>query len=264
MSIRGVVVDAGIHPLNNATVTILETNQTLRVSPGGLFRFEGLRPDTYILTARATSYRAQTLSVTPETAKDELRFQLDVIPGAVTYNETARFHGNIQCALEVLILSPSCDSVLTIIPGAPSVFNTTSNALLPVEDGWRTVVVDVVFDPAAQPAMDGLRVTTLGSHNASSLGNYQQYGRFHDAKPFTFRIEPGQNYTDDTAGPVPSNTTVFRFEVLPQSIAWHAVCVPPGSATCFLGVGVGHDVSFDLYITTFYGKPAPTGFTLRK
>jgi hypothetical protein len=33
---------------------------------------------------------------------------------------------------------------------------------------------------------------------------------------------------------------------------------------CFLGVGAGKDVQFDLYMTVFYVQKAPDGFTVRK
>jgi hypothetical protein len=266
MNIHGVVVDEAVHPLN-ATVSILETGQSQPTGSGGAFRFDNLRPDVYFLTARADGFHSKTLSVTPEAAAaDSLRFVLEAMPTNVPYNTTVHFRGHIECALETLILSPSCDSLLT----DPSVhqhavFSTNSSTLLLVDNNWKTVVTDVVFDPGTQPALDGLRITVRGSHNVSSLGAYQQYGRFNASHPFTFRIEPGATYPDGTGGPVPENTTVFKFDVYPQSKEWHKVCeVPPVGSECFLGVGAGKDVQFDLYMTVFYVQKAPDGFTVRK
>ncbi|MEA3203615.1 MAG: CarboxypepD reg-like domain [Thermoplasmata archaeon] len=264
MAIHGVVVDEALHPLG-ATVTILETNASQATGAGGAFRFDDLRPDVYFLTARSTGFRAQTLSVTPEAAQQPLRFQLAANPSDAPYNTTIHFRGRVECALEALIISPSCDSVITDPKalGHPELgrFNTTNSVVVDVEDGWRTVVGTLVFDPSGQPGLDGLRVTVQGTHNQSALGTYQQYGRFDGQDSFAFRLEPGATYADTTAGPVPQNTTAFKFEVYPQSHLWHVVCVPPGEGgTCFLGLGAGLDVGFDLYVTTFYGQPAPDGF----
>jgi hypothetical protein len=267
MSIRGVVVDPAFHPLSS-TVTILETNTSQATGAGGAFRFDNLRPDVYFLTARSEGFRPRTLSVTPEASKKAVVFQLEANPSDAAYNETIHFKGTLECALEALILSPSCDTLITDPKGLnrPDLaqFNSTSTVVVDVQDNWKTVVTDVVFDGSTQPLLDGLRVTVQGTHNQSALGTYQQYGRFNGPHPFTFRLEPGASYDEGTGGPVPQNTTAFRFNVYPQSLLWHATpCLPVPVPTCFLGVGFGVDVQFDLYITTFYGKPAPDGFTLR-
>jgi hypothetical protein len=264
MTIRGVVVDAALHPLQ-ANVTILETGAVRETGAGGAFRFEDLRPDVYFLTARSAGFRAQTLSVTPEAARQEVRFQLEATPPQGPYNQTHHLRGAFECALEVLILSPSCDSLITDEHGLghPELgrFNDTSALTVDVQDGWRTIVGDLVFDGSSQPLLDGLRVTVKGSHNQTGLGTYEQYGRFDGRGSFTFRVEPGATYPDGTAGEVPQNTTSFKFNVYPHSHAWHTLCVAGGP--CFLGVGAGLNVEFDLFVTVFYGAPAPEGFTMR-
>ncbi|MCA1811587.1 MAG: hypothetical protein LC623_06200, partial [Halobacteriales archaeon] len=140
-------------------------------------------------------------------------------------------------------------------------FNNTSVISVDVQDGWKTIVGDLVFN-TTQPLLDGLRVTVQGSHNQTGLGTYEQYGRFEGQHSFTFRVEPGASYPDGTAGEVPQNTTSFRFNVYPHSHAWHTACI--AGVACFLGVGAGLNVEFDLFVTVFYGAPAPEGFTLQQ
>jgi len=266
MDIHGVVVDERLQPLR-ANVTLAELNQTVVTSSTGTFQFTNLVAGTYFVRAAAPEYRTKVLTVDPQTASQQMRFQLDPLPTNVPYNESVRFHGHIQCALEAAIITPSCDTlVLFAEDGAKlpetHLFNDTFETSLPVSDNWKTVVADVVFDPSQQPALDGLRVTVRGTYDQKQLDTYQQYGRFNASAPFAFRLEPGQTYPEGQSA-VPANTTMFVFDVYPQSQAWHATCQPPlpeDPSHCLLGVGAGVDVDFTLVLTTFYVAPAPTGF----
>lgn len=265
MTIRGLVTDKALRPIPTARVEIAENGRTQNVTASGTFEFAGLVPAIYFLTATAPEHGNQTLSAkaTPGTAT--LEFVLERLPSNAPYHDDpVHFRGHIQCALEVLIITPSCDTVLTAEPvGQEPVLNGTFSALLPVGAGWKTVVVDVVFDPADQPGFDGLRVTTRGSYDPHQLGTYEKYGQFIGADDFTFRLEPDQSYEEGDK-PVPSNTTMFQLDTYPHSHGWHTVCDPRPDGDCFLGAGAGIDVAFDLYMTVFYGEPAPAEWTLAK
>ena len=259
MTIRGVVMDRAMHPLTNATVHIQELDRTQPVSASGTFLFEGLVPMPYLLVASAPEFRPFSLTVTPTEAKETIKFELEALPTNVPYHdEPVHFHGHIQCALEVLIITPACDTILTAEPlSQDPVLNGTFSTQLPVGLNWKTVVVDVVFDPAKQPGTDGLRTTVRGTFDSHQLGTYVDYAQFIGAEPFQFRIEPGAAYEGgDNA--VPSNTTQFQFDTYPQSKGWHTVCTP----FCTLGVGAGLDVEFDLYMTVFYVEPAPESWSI--
>jgi len=174
--------------------------------------------------------------------------------------EVSAFKGILQCAAEYVIISPSCDTIVTFA-GGPGVFTDTSSFDLGVRRNWSAVVVDVKFDPGASPGLDGLRLVVRGVDDPNKLDSYQQFGRFTDAKPFTAILQPGATY-DEGVGRVPANTTAFRFEVYPQSFGWHTVCDPAVTHDCFLGVGAGLDVKFDLYVSVFYNQPVPEGYSL--
>ncbi|MEA3143582.1 MAG: Carboxypeptidase regulatory-like domain [Thermoplasmata archaeon] len=257
-AIHGVVVDEAVRPLA-ANVTLVERDET-QVTVGGSFRFDRLAAGIYTLKVRAPGYVPQNLVVSTE-GDDAVRIQMAALRGARAYNTTMHFHGHIECAMEALIITPSCDTLLADPRvGGPSLFKANFSALLPLDPSWRTVVADVAFDPASAPLLDGLHVTVRGSHNSSALAEYEQYGRFSGAQPFQFRVEPGMSYPDGTSA-VPENTTLFKMDVYPQGMGYHAACVPPGEGgTCFLGVGAGQDFEFDLYLTVFYVDPAPAGF----
>lgn len=259
MTIEGVVVDAAIQPLAGATVTILELNATQLTGPTGTFRFEDLPVRSYFLTANAPEHMAKTLSV--DSSGATLRFQLDAMPTERAFNVTIPFKGHIQCALEVIIISPSCDSLITYV-GQDPVFEQDFTANLPVGRNWKTVVGDLQFDASAYPLLDGLRVVARGTLNQSDTGTYEQYGRFFGSEPFTFRLEPNGTYPEGVT-PVPAQASLFQFDTYPHSHGWHALCAPPGSETCFLGAGAGLDISFDLFLTVFYVEAAPEGWSFR-
>ena len=265
MAIRGLVTDAALRPIPTARVEVMELGRAQNVTASGTFEFTGLTPANYFVLASALDYAPRTLSVPAREGQATLEFVLERLPTNASYrDDPVHFHGHIQCAMEVLIITPACDTILTADPlNQDPVLNGTFSALLPVGPGWKTVVVDVVFDPANQPGFDGLRVTARGSYDPHQLGTYEKYGQFIGADDFTFRIEPGQSYEEGDK-PVPSNTTMFQLDTYPHSHGWHAVCDPRPDGDCFLGVGAGIDVDFDLYMTVFYGEPAPADWSLRE
>ena len=257
--IRGVVVDEALRPLA-ANVTLVERGLTVQTGAGGAFAFKDVVAGTYFLRANAPGHREQTLTVDAARARDPVRFVLEAVASEQVHNVTVQFRGRIECALEAAIITPSCDSAVTS-QGGPALFEANQTATVGLEYGWRTVVADLVFDTASQPGIDGLRVTVRGTRDADDTGEYEQYGRFNGTASFTFRLEPGVQYPEGTQ-PVPGNLTGLEFAVYPQSHLWHAAC-DPSSGRCFLGVGAGTDVQFDLFVTAFYGEPAPAGWSLR-
>ncbi|HUR64126.1 MAG TPA: carboxypeptidase-like regulatory domain-containing protein [Candidatus Thermoplasmatota archaeon] len=258
MRVAGLVESDTLVPLANATVAIAELNLTATTDDVGTFAFPPLPPRVYSVEARHLGYRTLVLVARPETNPGGLDFVLQRALAATPRQDQFHFRGILDCGYEALIFSGSCDA------GAKVLGNQTRFSFL-LAAGWRTTVVDVLFDPKANPGLDGLRLTVRGQGQADQLDTYQQYGRFHSPKPFTARLEPGGDYTDATA-PVDANITRFLLDVYPQGQLYHQACVPATPARpaqCALGAGAGANIEFDLYITVFYVTPAPDGFTIR-
>jgi hypothetical protein len=256
MTIEGLVQNDAFLPIAGANVTLRLSNQTTSTDAGGLFEFKGLPLAPYLVDVSAPGFDNATLTAEPQ-ATASLSFVLQVAQSLRPRNETVVFHGFIQCALEVLIITPSCDSLLTDPRvNGPHLFNDTSNFESDINGDWKTVIADVDFDPNATPGLDGLRMTLRALNDRDSFGDYGQYGHFHGSQPFTVRLEPGQSYPDGTSGPLPANSTLLRFEMYPQGLLWH-----PGGVGV-LGVGTGLNVQFDLYVTVFYNQPAPDGWSI--
>jgi hypothetical protein len=258
MRVAGLVETDTLVPLANATVAIAELNLTVRSDDLGNFAFPPQEPRVYSVEARHPGYRSLTLVARPETNPGALDFVLQRAAGPQPRQDQFHFRGALECGYEALIITGSCDA------GTGTLGNQTRFDF-PLAPGWRTTVVDVLFDPDANPGMDGLRLVVRGQGQADRLDTYEQYGRFHDAKPFTARLEPGTLYPDGTA-PVDGNTTRFLLDVYPQGQLYHQACVPDSPAhpaQCALGVGAGTNIEFDLYVTVFYVTPAPEGYTMR-
>lgn len=256
MHLRGNVLDEALAPIVNATVTLVGAgNQTTR--DDGAFDFGTRDAGLYTLTATAAGYQDGAVTVAPGETEQRIRLVLLATPPTEPYNVTIPFRGNLECALEVLIISPSCDSALTVVPGAPRLFDEDQSFLFDAEPNWKTLVLDVVFDADAHPGLDGLRVALRGSIDPDAGGEYSQYGRWSSPESFTIRVEPLGAYDDGTE-PVPANATGFQVDVYPHSHLWHTAGVSP-----FLGVGAALNVRFDVYATLFYVEPAPEGYTFQ-
>lgn len=253
MAVSGVVNDEDARPVEGATVTLLGLNRTRHADAAGAFVFENVPVGFHVLRADASDFLPAEVTARPVGDGGTVSVVIVLQRFAEEpYHQTVQFQGVMQCAAEYLIISPSCDTLLEFA-GGPSVTEDETVFEARVEPNWRTVVLDLDFDGEAHPGLDGLRVTVRGATDRADTGTYEQYARLYGAD--TYRIQPGGEYEDGT-GPVPQNATTFQFEVYPHSHAYH-----PGGAG-LLGVGLGVDVTFDLYATAFYVDGAPDGWSL--
>lgn len=257
MTIVGLVQNESFAPIPGAAVSLRLTNLTTATDAGGLFTFSGLALGPYVVDVLAEGFAPANLTAEPR-LNVSLTFVLAPPTSGVPDPQVMHFQGLIQCALEAVIITPSCDTLVDVT-GQASLFDDISTFEAGVNTGWTAAVLDLDFDPNANPGLDGLRITVQGRNDADKLNAYQQYGRFHGSEPFTVLLEPGQTYEDGNE-PVPANATSLQFEVYPHGHGYHAACVPV-FAICPLGVGTGLNVRFDLYVTLFYG-PVPDGYSL--
>ncbi|MGB1585495.1 MAG: carboxypeptidase regulatory-like domain-containing protein [Thermoplasmatota archaeon] len=267
ITLSGIVQDRNVVPVQGATVSIRDSNQTFVTGADGLFQFE-LDEGFYILDATAPDHDEVTLTYTPG-EPPELLIVLTRI-AQEPFQATQAFKGIIECAAEYLIITPSCDTVLEYtadqgvpLPNGGSVTSDEAAFDIFADPEWQTLVVDVVFDITGQPGLEALRTVFSGLTDPNALTSYEQFGRFQGATSYTFRIEPGASYPDGDA-PVDGNITAFRLNVYGQGHGWHATCDATGQPdTCTLGVGAGIDVRFDVFVTAFYVEPAPEGWSFQ-
>lgn len=257
--LRGYALSAALVPIEGAAVSVLSTDLTATTGADGAFHFGELASRIYTLQASAPGFLNTTLTVTPAETASSIKLVMQAGYPEIPYNTTVSFRGILECAFEALIISPSCDSAITVVPGGPRLFSENQSFLFGADLGWKTLVLDIVFDGEAHPGLEGLRIAVRGSLDPDGGGEYTQYGRWNNPTSFTVHIEPGGNYTDGTE-PVPQNATGFQVDVYPHGHAYHEVCA---ETSCFLGAGFAQNVEFDVYATLFYVEPAPVDFTLR-
>lgn len=261
LTVAGIVQDINVAPIAGATVTIAELGLNQTTGPDGRFAFTDLESRFHVVTASAPEYAPATLTVNPADVK-ELLFVLERIP-ATPFHITAPFAGFAQCAAEYLIITPSCDTILEFLadngvplPNNGSVTDDTTQFDVRVNSGWKTLVVDIVFDLADHPGLEAMRTVVSGTNDPNALTSYEQYGRFQSPTSYTVRIEPGGTYADGVRD-VPQNSTGFRLDVYAQGHGWHATEDVIG----LLGVGVAIDLQFEVFATAFYIEPAPVGWS---
>lgn len=262
MVVTGLVESNALVPLAGANVTIVSLHMLQVTDASGRFTFPGIAPSIYNVAAEHAGFLVQTQVARPDVTA--LQFVLDRAAPTQPYNETyAPLHGVFECASESLIISGSCDALIQD-EAHVVVFHNQSSFPFQTSLGWKTIVMDLVFDSSNNPGIAGMRETLRAQNATASFGTYQQYGHFFGATSFSTRIEPGGNYTDGVA-PVPANVTSFKVDLYPQGKEWHQACTPdlPGHAgQCFLGAGAAVSLQFTLYVSVFYVTPAPAGFTL--
>ncbi|HUR26206.1 MAG TPA: carboxypeptidase-like regulatory domain-containing protein [Candidatus Thermoplasmatota archaeon] len=261
MAIVGLVQDEAFNAVGGAQVSLRLVNHTTVTDAAGAFRFQGLTVSAYLVDVNATGFEPATLTAEPSAdGNSSLNFVLLQSTSLRPRTELSHFKGIFKCAMEALIIPGSCDTASTTF-GGPGVFNDTSVFQVGLGRHWQSIIVDVDFDPANSPGLEGLRLVMRGVNDADKLNEYEQYGRFSGTGSFTARMDVNGTYEDGTAQ-VPGNLTLAELVMYPQGHGWHEVCDPRPEGDCFLGLGAGTDVQFDLYVTVFYNQRAPDGYTL--
>lgn len=103
-AIRGVVVDAGIHPIANASVTASGGGKVLKTTTNaqGGFGFSQLTPGAYFVHATKLGYQGSQTSVEVAAgvaAPPVTRIQIQADPGSTPSVDVFHFQGYIECNL---------------------------------------------------------------------------------------------------------------------------------------------------------------------
>lgn len=272
-TLTGVVTDDTGRPIGEATITTAPATAQAVSNRDGSFIIRDLPRGTTLVTAQAATFQNATVTVLPgdrETATAILVLSPD-LASLEPSTQSLSFEGYLDCAAEHVIISGPCDATIRFTNDAieesdggrplPEPVEATDAFDLRLEAGWKTAIIDVVFNPDAHPGLDGLRLSANGRDAQANVWVYERYRTVHGADPFTLRIDAGAEYETGFVA-VPINATDMQLNVYPHSHGYKQVC-DPGiyDGSCFLGLGAGAQVEFELLVTVFYIEPAPDGWT---
>ncbi len=153
--IRGVVVDASIVPVPDATVTLKETGATTTTDDKGGFIFNDLQPGFYSMEATKQLYdkvQATTQVVAGVSNPDAVKIQITKLTDQEPAFSTTKYDGYIFCSANVVIaLSEECGEGVGI-PGVGRVGGNPDNRaqvdfFLDGPNG-QSLIVEAVWEPS--------------------------------------------------------------------------------------------------------------------
>lgn len=262
------------HMLDDGTTSEETEDITATTDVNGTFTLESY-PGSFLIQVEHPDFQLHSGTVT--VPQQNLTIELRPVNVDIPFNEEFTFDGKIECAVEYLIITPSCDTLLTFAaeragqdPSTAAVFETNSVFDITTPRGWQTIILDIRFDGSAHPGIDGLRTSAYAENAEASTGEYQRMRQAAAANDFSMRIDAGQDYGDNVPAPDSDGGDSIRFEFYPHGHADDTLCIPdetpdvdprlaPG--TCFLGVGFAQDITFTATATLFVHEAAPEGWT---
>lgn len=261
-TVRGVVVDAAVHPLGGALVTLRVGDQsiTANTTGSGLFRFDGVPAGSQVLQAHRTGFLDVQVPVQVEAGvaePKEVKVTLDGDPGyRKPFIQPFKFTGIMECSAVANAPPPAGRAAVAVcaLPG-----QTTGVAL--TQDSFIAVHT---LDSGRPQFVQSELVWQAGSQLADTLLLYMDE-RNHTAAP-TVGAQGAKTGYDELAsasGPSPliehlEGMAVGRlgqgYDLQLRVFAWFQDPVPVGAVV---------EQPFTLYSTVFYGFSPPAGWSLK-
>lgn len=239
--IRGIVIDAAITPVQDATVAVGDDLST-RTDADGAFLFVDVEPGTYFLTVSKpgwTEVQQNVEVVADERAPPVVKVQLQQLPGTVPVAVTQVQEGFIACSFGTPINYGSCAA------------GAEENTVLqyPFDGIPDTIQVEVVWE-STQPSGDNLYLieAVCADDDCPVAGENNVDG-------FPSRFEEGTRQSPAVAR---ADTAFIQGRDLPGGGVLAVDVSADGPA---LATGVALDQSFTAYVTFFYNITPEEGWT---
>ena len=237
-AIGGVVQSAALEPLRDARVTMLRENVSTRTDAAGAFRFSDLAPGSYLVTAEAAGFLARTSEAyAANGSTTTLDFTLSPIPNADPYHETQELKGLLSCALAAQ--TPVGDERRDCAAADP---NHRDSFEFPIGAAAKSVTLELAWDASKEPAAKRLtlRARTVGyGANDLDLGNVT-----------------GEGYARLVV-PVATMEKYYTEGGMMRGVVGLADDGSPPAGFAF-------QTKFTMYVTMFYVRPGPDGFSVVK
>lgn len=259
--IRGVVIDASINPIPEATVSLLNTELSTTSDENGNFLFSGLEPGTYFVKAEHPIYAAQQTStevVAGVEKPDIVKIQLERVIAFDPYFDTQPFKGFIACStnLDGIGYSEECGEGVGMpcslpVVGAPPMacerIGRTDGSQPQIwfragADQPQSLIVEQFWEPS----------TSLATGNTESFWTRAAIDWFCD--PFC---------DGDSLGSVTSESPLY-LQIGPETLNQRNI-TPETDLSTFTYSGSENGViiqqEFEIFITMSYGLPMPEGWS---
>lgn len=257
--IRGVVVDAAVHPVAGASVSVVVGGKATRTntSADGAFGFQGLQPATYIVQAKKVGFISAQTSVDVQAGVDNpksIKIQLTPDPATSPYYTQYKLDGYIECSFSLVAVGYALCSQA----GGSDVF--AAEYTLDREPTWTQS--EMVWDSTQAVSNELDMVYSYDDGQSALLNNYVDA---HGPSP----VIGHANQTVAHRVGLGTNTTllirVFNQPVngtRPSDPVGGDNCVDrPALGGCVTGAGMTVEQPFTVYTTVFYGYTPPVGWT---
>lgn len=262
--LEGTVVDVELRPVPNATVTLLPHDRTAMTDENGAFSFPRLTPGNATLRVEHPDYETADASILLEPA-GTLRqdFRLIPLPRAVAHDETFFFQGSFDCASEVLIIGADCFVLYENVTGSNDPITNEENAFrLLVKPNWETIYLNLTWESGAENQLDGMRLNLEHGNGSTTGHSYQVAQTWGTEQPLEILVQrgvphPSADYYDgtDTPATIADEGEETQIRIFPRgkmTEQFGMICQEPRK--CFLGLGVGLDIRFDVHAIVHYAQ----------
>lgn len=225
-AVSGVVVDEAIRPLAGARVNVSQTGATATTDEQGRFSFTGLAPGFYVLGVQAEGHLPVQATAQVEAGQVVTpRIMLPVDPSPDPYHDTLQFNGFIQVSPG--IAGWLIESYLNGTVGDPCDCSVT---VRPAADA-STFVLEVTWDETVPSPVghSGFYWELI-----ERAPDYEYEGDYGDDPILVHK--PAGVYSDDL------ERLEARFTGPDEWLVW--------------------EQDFEMFVTTFYHKAAPDGWSL--
>lgn len=268
--LNGTVTDDEFVPIPGVQVVVAPLGWNQTTGESGAFRFDQVPSGDYDVSFTHGDYVAKTVDAQVLGAHEtSIQVQLSLIPDRKPSISDFHRAGRYDCAVEVPIYPGDC---AVDLQGHEDDGVTRESYIFPFDVGarWDQVLVEMVWTDGGNNQLDGMHLYLSPGNESDPYGHHTKIAVAEGgSKPLRILVTRGEVHataekyeeTNEKAV-VPATGGPLQVLVYPRGkFADTLGSVCDSNGRCFLGVGAGLNIDFDVYVTIFYNQRMPEGFT---